>query len=390
MEFTRRSRTAGWLRPGDSCDPPRMRGVFRDRLHEARPVRAGQLRRGRPIHFGPAKPLSPPVSERLAVWSQHLLPKRALTVLIGRGARAQAGAATTAVIRWFVGRYGVNMAEAADPDIAHYATFNEFFTRALQARRAAAGRVPTWCARWTVRSASSARIERRPDLPGQGPPLHARARWSAATPRWRARFDDGHFATLYLSPRDYHRIHMPCAGAADAHDPRAGRAVLGQSDHGARRARPVRAQRARGLRVRQPRSGPSCWCWWAPPSSAAWPRCGTAWSTRRGPAACANGATTTDELHLAQGDEMGRFLLGSTVVLLFPPAAAAIQPGVGTGGDDPPGRARWPRSSAETRDARILRRRWRHHGGSGSVVEFDVVEIRLVVVPLADHHRTFE
>ena len=56
----------------------------------------------------------------------------ALTVLVGRAAAARGGAATTAVIRWFIRRYGVDMSEAADPDAAHYPTFNEFFTRALK------------------------------------------------------------------------------------------------------------------------------------------------------------------------------------------------------------------------------------------------------------------
>ena len=66
------------------------------------------------------------------VWIQHLLPKQALTSLAGVLAGARAGAATTAAIRAFVQRYGVNMAEAAESDIAAYPTFNEFFTRALK------------------------------------------------------------------------------------------------------------------------------------------------------------------------------------------------------------------------------------------------------------------
>jgi phosphatidylserine decarboxylase len=72
------------------------------------------------------------VSDRFAVLPQYLLPKQALTALAGKFASAQAGGLTTSVIRWFVGRYGVNMAEAANPDIAGYASFNEFFTRPLK------------------------------------------------------------------------------------------------------------------------------------------------------------------------------------------------------------------------------------------------------------------
>ena len=72
------------------------------------------------------------MSDRLAVLPQYVIPKQALTMLAGKLAGARAGALTTSVIRWFVGRYGVNMAEAANPDIAAYPSFNEFFTRPLR------------------------------------------------------------------------------------------------------------------------------------------------------------------------------------------------------------------------------------------------------------------
>ena len=70
---------------------------------------------------------------RLPVLPQYLLPKRALTAFAGLVAGAKAGRVTTALIRWFVGKYNVNMTEAANPNIASYASFNEFFTRALRA-----------------------------------------------------------------------------------------------------------------------------------------------------------------------------------------------------------------------------------------------------------------
>ena len=60
------------------------------------------------------------VSDRLAVLPQYFLPKQALTVIAGKLASRQAGSLTTSVIRWFVGRYKVNMAEAANPDITSY------------------------------------------------------------------------------------------------------------------------------------------------------------------------------------------------------------------------------------------------------------------------------
>jgi phosphatidylserine decarboxylase len=81
------------------------------------------------------------VSERFDVLLQYLLPKQALTEFGSHIASARGGAITTRIIRWFVGKYGVNMAEAANPDITSYPTFNDFFTRALKpgARRGRLG-----------------------------------------------------------------------------------------------------------------------------------------------------------------------------------------------------------------------------------------------------------
>ena len=69
------------------------------------------------------------MSERLKVMFQYVLPKQRLTTLAGRVAEAQAGSMTTRLIRWFVGKYGVDMNEAGNSDIASYKSFNDFFTR---------------------------------------------------------------------------------------------------------------------------------------------------------------------------------------------------------------------------------------------------------------------
>ena len=73
-----------------------------------------------------------PVPMSLAVSLQYLLPKQALTRLAGLFAASRGGAITQWAIRRFVRRYRVNMAEAAQPDPTAYATFNDFFTRALK------------------------------------------------------------------------------------------------------------------------------------------------------------------------------------------------------------------------------------------------------------------
>ena len=72
------------------------------------------------------------VPKRLSVLHQYLLPKRALTSFAGRVASNESGRFTPHIIRWFAGKYGVNMQEAHNPDLASYSSFNAFFTRALR------------------------------------------------------------------------------------------------------------------------------------------------------------------------------------------------------------------------------------------------------------------
>ena len=150
------------------------------------------------------------MSDRLAVLPQYLLPKQALTLLAGRFASRAGGATTTRVIRWFVARYGVNMAEAANPDPAAYLTFNDFFTRELKpgARPLAQA---TWICPVDGAISQFGTIERDQVFQAKGHAYSTTALVGGSR-ELAAPFDGGHFATLYLSPRDYHRIHMPCAG----------------------------------------------------------------------------------------------------------------------------------------------------------------------------------
>ena len=74
------------------------------------------------------------MSDRLAVLPQYLLPKKALTAFAGTLASSTSVPWTQAAIRRFIRRYGVNMAEAAQPDPAAYATFNAFFTGRYRSR----------------------------------------------------------------------------------------------------------------------------------------------------------------------------------------------------------------------------------------------------------------
>ena len=150
------------------------------------------------------------MSESQAVWPQYLLPKQWLTRFAGRIAAAEAGALTTALIRWFIRRYHVDMDEAADPDPASYGSFNAFFTRALRADARPLARADLICpVDGSVSQFGRIDGERIFQAKGHDYTVRALLGGDAAL---AARFTGGHFATLYLSPKDYHRIHMPCAG----------------------------------------------------------------------------------------------------------------------------------------------------------------------------------
>jgi phosphatidylserine decarboxylase len=150
------------------------------------------------------------MSDRLAVLPQYFLPKQALTALAGRIASARGGRLTTRLIAWFVRRYNVNMSEAADPELASYSTFNEFFTRALKEGARPLADADLIC---PVDGAISqfGVIERDQVFQAKGH-RYATTALVGGDATLAAQFDDGSFATLYLSPRDYHRIHMPCDG----------------------------------------------------------------------------------------------------------------------------------------------------------------------------------
>ena len=141
---------------------------------------------------------------------QYILPKQAITALAGKLASKQCGALTTKVIAWFVKRYGVNMTEAANADISSYKSFNDFFTRPLKAGVRPFADAAFIC---PVDGAISqfGSIEKDQIFQAKGHSYSILA-LVAGQKELAQKFENGHFACLYLSPKDYHRIHMPCDG----------------------------------------------------------------------------------------------------------------------------------------------------------------------------------
>jgi len=255
------------------------------------------------------------VSDRLAVLPQYLLPKQALTALAGRAASARAGALTTWAIRQFVRRYGVNMSEAAEPDVTRYRTFNDFFTRPLKAGARPLASAELVCPVDGAISQFGA-IERDQILQAKGHRYSSIALLGGDA-ALAARFEDGSFATLYLAPKDYHRIHMPCDGRLTRmiHVPGALFSV-----------NPVTARGVPGLFARNERvvcvfEGPLGPFVLALVGATIVGSMATVWHGVVNPPRVKRAREwhyTEREVVLKQGDEMGRFLLGSTVVMLFP------------------------------------------------------------------------
>jgi len=148
--------------------------------------------------------------DRLKILLQHLLPKQRLTTFAGRIAGAETGSLTTRLIRWFVGKYGVDMTEAANPDIASYKSFNDFFTRPLKPGARPLAAADFICPVDGAISQFGAVDDHR-ILQAKGHNFTTTelvgGDQALADP-----FRHGSFANLYLSPKDYHRLHMPCDG----------------------------------------------------------------------------------------------------------------------------------------------------------------------------------
>jgi phosphatidylserine decarboxylase len=263
------------------------------------------------------------MSDRLAVLPQYLLPKQALTALAGRIAGAQAGHLTAQLIKWFVQRYQVDMSEAANSNIASYASFNDFFTRALKDGARPLARAELICPVDGAISQFGA-IKGKQIFQAKGHDYSSTALLGGDAALAEL-FDNGSFATLYLSPKDYHRIHMPCSGRLQrmiyvpgelfSVNPTTARGVPG-----------LFARNERVVCVFESATGPFALVLVGATivGSMATVWHGVVNSKREGE--LREWPYDDQSVTLQQGAEMGRFLLGSTVVLLFPKGLLRFNP----------------------------------------------------------------
>ncbi|MYA66735.1 MAG: phosphatidylserine decarboxylase [Gammaproteobacteria bacterium] len=260
---------------------------------------------------------------RLFVLLQYLLPQRLLTSAAGALARNEAMAGL--LIRLFISRYQVDMNEALDPDPASYRSFNEFFTRHLKAgaRPLAKEEDAVLCPADGALSQFGAIGKTLVQAKGVE---FSTAALLGANEKLARELQGGRFMTIYLSPRDYHRVHMPLVGKLSRT-----RYIPGKLFS----VNEASTDSIPGLFSRNERL--VCEFMWerghfAVVMVGAMIVAGirTIWDSP-GARQTLEQCFTGKQPILAAGAEMGRFELGSTVILLFPPGTMEFEPGLAPG-----------------------------------------------------------
>jgi phosphatidylserine decarboxylase len=256
-------------------------------------------------------------SPSFSVFPQYLLPKRAMTALAGQIANANGGRITTFIIRRFIEHYDVNMEEAVNPDIHSYPTFNDFFTRALQAHKRPIADADYICpADGIVSQLGLISGDRIFQAKGHN---YSTGALVGGDKELAANFYEGNFATVYLSPKDYHRVHMPYKGRLIrmVHVPGS---LFSVNPLTVRGVPGLFARNERVISVFESDEGPFVMVLVGATIvgsiSTVWH--GVVNPPRSGEVRQWQYNSDSQNVVLEKGEEMGRFQLGSTVIMLFP------------------------------------------------------------------------
>lgn len=257
--------------------------------------------------------------DKLKIALQYMMPKHLLSRLVGKLAAAELGMVTTSVIKWFIKQYKIDMSEAAQSEPEAYASFNAFFTRALKPG------IRPLCDDddYIVHPVDGAVSQCGPIKSGRifqakGHDYSALALLGNQVDDAK-RFEGGDFATIYLAPKDYHRIHMPIKGTLSKMTYVPGELFS---------VNPLTAENVPGLFARNERVvamfeteiGPIAMVLVGATIVAS---IETVWAGTVTPPTGKKVFTWDyptegpEALTLDKGEEMGRFKLGSTVVMLF-------------------------------------------------------------------------
>ena len=266
---------------------------------------------------------SPTLRDRLFVATQYAIPQHFLSRLVYRLTRSRLPGVKNALIKSFMRGFSPDMSDAMQRDPLAYASFNEFFTRAL--RPGARPIDPNDSVLISPVDGAISQIGRLDgsqimQAKGHSYSLEALLDYGSSQANWASRFTDGCFATLYLAPFNYHRIHMPLSGTL-----RAAWYVPGQLFS----VNAVTAAAVPGLFARNERvvcifeDGPRLFAMvlvgalFVGSMETVWHGEITPRNPRRPLELPLD--DTRAPLHLEKGEEMGRFNMGSTVILITAP-----------------------------------------------------------------------
>ena len=275
---------------------------------------------------------SPTLRARLFVAMQYLLPQHFLSRQVHRLTRCRVKPVKNALIGSFVRHFQPDMSDAADPEPHDYPSFNAFFTRSLRP-----GSRPSDPDQRALVSPVDGTVSQIGRLEGSDLLQAKGHRYSVeallgGNPGWAQRFAGGSFATLYLAPYNYHRVHMPAAASVRGAWFIPGRLFSVNT---------VTAAAVPGLFTRNERvvcafeEGPLAFAM-ALVGALFVGSIATVWHgdvTPRSPRTATELPIDTGRapLRLERGAELGRFNMGSTVILLLPPGTAEwlpeLQPG---------------------------------------------------------------
>lgn len=264
------------------------------------------------------------MQNRLFILFQYLLPQHALSRLVGHLARSTWTPFKKTFIKWFIRRYQVNMDEALSADPVSYACFNDFFTRALKPGVRPISSEPNLIvspADGVINQ--SGRITKGRLIQAKGRDFSLAALLGGCEERARP-FLDGCFATVYLSPRDYHRVHMPISGTLKEMVFIPGK-LFSVNQLTAASVPDLFARNERVVCVFDTERGPMVMVLVGAMIVAS---VETVWAGNVCPAG--RQVSVTDyvdhlpPIQIGRGEEMGRFKLGSTVLVLFGPDAVEL------------------------------------------------------------------
>ena len=253
--------------------------------------------------------------------SLYFLPHHAVSRVVFKLTRIQSRYVPKA-IELFTKAFDVNLDEAINSDPKSYNTFNEFFTRQLKPElRPLASSKITSPVDGTI--SQLGKIENGSLLQAKGV-TYTLESLVGGNPERAKLYEDGQFITVYLSPKDYHRIHMPCSGKLTEQTHIPGR-LFSVAKHTVNTIKGIFARNERVIATFDTEYGPMAMVLVGAINVAA---IETVWAGLITPP---KGETITSknlrakDISLEKGDEMGRFNMGSTVILLFANGAPELR-----------------------------------------------------------------